>query len=440
MGFVKLAQRGGALILVLCGTALAANAPAIDAATSQLNTSDSTSNVDSLVAAVLDRNPGIAAMRAAVDGAGARVELAGALDDPMVSYLVAPNTAGGPRQGLNQNLQVSQAIPWPGTLNLRVRAARAEVLSANRLLDDARLRLAATTRGVYAQWYYVHRALAVNAENRKLLKRLVSVAESAYASGQSPQQDVLQAQVELTRLQSQKLELERQRRVVKSKINTLLDRTADSTIAMPDELPSAHPLPEYATLQAAALAGYPMLQSLDARLAAGRDRIALAHKNNYPQFKLIAGYNSIMDLPAKRLTVGVSINIPFGGNHRGELGEANARVLEAQAKLEQARSQLLGDLDQAYASATQADATIRLYAGKLLPLIQLNLQAAEADYAGGNGDFLKVITAEQQDLIANLELVRARTDLFTQLASLDYQTGGALFHTLANAPTLEVGP
>lgn len=440
MGFVNFAQCAGTLILVLCGTALAANTPAVNAATSELNTSDSTANVDSLVAAVLYRNPGIAAMRAAVDGAGARVESAGALADPMVSYLVAPNTAGSPRQGLNQNLQVSQAIPWPGTLNLRVHAARAEALSADRLLDDARLRLAATTRGVFAQWYYVHRALAVNAENQKLLNRLEAVAESAYASGQSPQQDVLQAQVELTRLQSQQLELEQQRSVIKSRINTLLDRAADSTVEAPDDLPVPHSLPRYPVLQAAATADYPMLQSLDARLAAGRDQIALAHKNNYPQFELMAGYNAIMDAPAKRLTVGVSINIPFGGNHRGELGEANARVRETQARIEQARSQLLGDLDQAYASATRAEKTIRLYEDKLLPLIHLNLQAAEADYAGGNGDFLKVITAQQQYLIAKLELMRARADLFTQLATLDYQTGGALFHTLANTPTQESRP
>ncbi|MGA9335250.1 MAG: TolC family protein [Rudaea sp.] len=395
---------------------------------------------EALIRKVLQRNPGIAAMRAAADAAGAKIESAGALDDPMVSYLVAPNTAGGPGQGLNQNIQVSQAIPWPGTLDLRIRAARADAQSAERQADDVRLRLAAVTRGVYAEWYYVHRALAVNAENRVLVKRLEPVAETAYASGQAPQQDVLQAQVELVRLQNQRLELERRRRVVMAKINTLLNQPPDTALAAPEDLPATRALPDYTLLQTAALAGYPMLQSLGARVDASRDRVALARKNNYPEFKLMAGYNSIMDLPAKRLTLGVAINIPFGGNHRGAVGEARARAHEAEARLADARAQLLGELDQSWAAAAQAIDTIKLDSRKLLPLSKLNFQAAEADYRGGNGDFLKLITAQQQYLAAKLELARARADLYTQLASLDYQTSGAVWPASASATTLEATP
>ncbi|MHB1334212.1 MAG: TolC family protein, partial [Sulfuriferula sp.] len=145
-----------------------------------------------LVQTVLQHNQSIDSMRAAADASSARIESAGALDDPMVSYAVAPNTAGGPRQGLNQNLQISQKFPWPGTLDLRSKMASAEAESADQQVADLRLRLVARARADYAQWYYVHRALAVNAENRNLVMRLRAVAESAYASGQSPQQDVLQ--------------------------------------------------------------------------------------------------------------------------------------------------------------------------------------------------------------------------------------------------------
>lgn len=45
---------------------------------------------DRLVQEVLKRNPGIEAMQASSDAAGARIESAGALDDPMVSYAMAP--------------------------------------------------------------------------------------------------------------------------------------------------------------------------------------------------------------------------------------------------------------------------------------------------------------------------------------------------------------
>lgn len=381
---------------------------------------------DRLVREVLQRNQGIDAMRAAADAAGARIESAGALDDPMVSYAFAPNTAGGPRQGLNQNLQISQKLPWPGTLDLRSKAAEAEAVSAQQQVADLRLQLAAHARAAYAQWYYVHRALSINVENITLVTRLRAVAETAYASGQSPQQDVLQAEVELTRLQNQSLELERMQRTVQAKINALQNLDPDKPVPAPADLPAEIPLPTMASLRAAALARYPMLQGLDARITASRDRVDLAHKANYPNINLMAGYNSLWDAPAKRLIVGVAVNIPFGGNHRGEVDAANARLREAEAKLADARTQLLSDLDQAYASASQDSATIDLYRGRLLKLSKLNLQAAEADYSGGNGDFLKLITAERQYLMVKLELARARADFFTQLAALNYQTGGAL--------------
>lgn len=412
---------GGLLLSTgLCGAAWAAELSPHTA---------TTLSVERLVSDVLRDNPGIAAMRAAADAAGARIESAGALDDPMVSYLIAPNTAGEPNRGLNQNLQISQKFPWPGTLDLRSAVASAEAKSADEQVADTRLRLAAQARADFAQWYYVHRALAINAENLDLLTRLRSVAETAYASGQAPQQDVLQAEVESVRLRNQALELTSLQRSLQAKINALQNLDPETAVPEPADLPQAMPLPTLAALHDAALKHYPMLQSLDARINASRNLVALAHKSYYPNISLLAGYNSIMDMPAKRLTVGIAINIPFGGNHRGEVGQANARLRESEAKLADMRNQLLSNLAQTHAGAAQAAATVELYDSRLLPLAKLNLQAAEADYGGGNGNFLKLITAEQQYLMARLERARARADLFTRIATLNYQTGGALLPT-----------
>jgi Outer membrane protein len=381
---------------------------------------------DQLVHQVWLRNPGIDAMRAAAAGASAKIESAGSLEDPMVSYAIAPRTAGE-YPIPNQNVQISQRLPWPGTLTLRRKVAEADAESTEEEVVDLRLRLAARARADYAQWYYVHRALAINAQNQALVTRLRSVAEAAYAAGQSQQQDVLQAEVELTRLNNQANGLASLRQTVQAKINALQDLPPDTEVSSPADIPSERPLPPSAELQNAALAHYPMLKSLDARVNASRNGVDLAYKGYYPKLNVSAGYNSEWDLPSKRLTVGVAVSIPFGGNHRGEVGQANAQLQEDEAKLADARNQLLSDIDETCATAAQAATTIQLYTQKLLPLTKLNMQAAEADYSSGSGDFLKLITAEQQYLTAQLELARARADFYTQWASLDYQTGGMLW-------------
>lgn len=393
-----------------------------------------------LVLAVLRQNQGLAAMRAATEAASAQIESADALPDPMLSYAVAPDSVGYPGQGLNYNAQISQAFPWPGTLHLRSEAAQAEAESAEQQLADMRLRLAAETRSLYAQWYYVHQALDINAQNLALLSRLQKVAETQYAAGAAPEQDVLQAEVESTRLRNQQLELARRQRTVQAKLDGLLNLAPDTPVAPPADIPPPQTLPSYALLQHSALARYPELKSLDAQIRAADTRATLAKTRDYPSFTLMAGYNSLWDPVAKRLIVGVSINIPFGGNHRGDVDETNARLQESEARLADARVQLLSALDQAYATASQAHDTIDLYTGKLLPLAALNLKAAEADYANGSGDFLKLITAERQYLLAKLELASARSEFYMQLASLNYQTGGALLDTPVATRTQDITP
>jgi len=385
-----------------------------------------------LVKAVLIRNPGLSAMRSAVEAVRAKIGPAGALDDPMLAYALAPETVGGFRttggrlRGLNQRIELSQAIPWPGTLDLRSKTATAETESVAWKLSDFRLRLAERTRAAYAEWYYVHRALAVNTENLALVTRLRAVAETAYGTGQAPQQDVLQAEVELTRLQNQMLEIERRRSTVQAGINGLLNRDPRAPLPLLSALPSTCKLSDYANLRKMALARYPALKRLDAEIVAGQDRVDLARKGFYPDFKLSAGYNSLWDSPEKQFTVGAAINIPIGAKHQGELEEANARLRQRRAERLDARASLLSALDQSYRTARQAKDSTALYANRMLPLARLNLQAAEADYSGGNGDFLKLITAEQQYLAARLELARSRADFFIQFAALDYRTGGGM--------------
>ncbi|MHB8884374.1 MAG: TolC family protein [Methylovirgula sp.] len=385
-----------------------------------------TLNLVAFVQYVLTRNPDIKVQESGHNAAVARIASAGALDDPIVSYAPAPLTMGS-SLGYGQMAQLSQAVPWPGTLDLRVQAATAQAKAAEYQVIDARLRQASQARATYADWYYVYQALAINKQTIKLVEHLKSVAEAAYSSGQAPQQDVLQAEVELTRLRNQSLELERRRLTVQAAINTLLDVDPSTPVDPPGNLPRPTFGRSIKELTAAALAQYPGLMSADAEVAAGDDRVELAKKAFYPNFNFIAGVNTLMNDPRQQLTVGVAINIPISGRHSGELDEAHANLSQSEAKLDALRGQLLNKLKQTYAAINQISHTINLYNKQLVPLATLNLKAAEADYSAGTGDFLKLITAEQQYLLIKLERERAYADYFTQFAALDYQTGGVIF-------------
>ncbi|MGB1581457.1 MAG: TolC family protein [Nevskiales bacterium] len=402
--------------------------------------------VEALVDEVLEQNRGIAALKAAVQAAKAGIEQAGALPDPMLIGAVAPETIGGYEspsgRDANVRIELSQQLPWPGKLGLKEEAARLETMAATEDVAAMRLELVSLTRAAYAEWHYVHQALAINETNRELVEQLRSVAESRYAAGLASQQDVLQAEVELQHVRHRDIQLNRQHRATRARINTLLNRSPDNALPHPGTgLTTSAELPDFDELQSTALATHPELKRLDQRVAANEQRARLADKEFYPDFRVFTGYNGLWDEDAKRWVVGAGINLPIDrSKRRAAVDEAQARTMRLQAELDDRRAQLLGALEQALATADEARHTIRLYVNELIPRAEENLSAARAEYGAGGGGFLDVITAEKLLLNAQLGLERARADYFTAYADLQRWTGKPLTQVRATMKGMETQP
>lgn len=388
--------------------------------------SEQTLTADGLASWVLEVNPGLAAIQAAAESAAHRIDPAGSLDDPMLSYGVAPLTASGDR-GLNRKVDFSQTIPWPGTLAAREAAARHEAVSADNDVDALRLLVIAQAKSAYAEWHFVDEGLAIHHATQALLDELIATTQTRYAAGRALKQDVLQAEVERTDLDNQLLRLLRQQATVQARINALLNRAPDAPLptAAPIPLPSTPPALE--TLQTLALAQHPDLARLEAQVSASNSRVTLAEKAFYPNFQVGVGYNSLWDNADKRPIFGVSINVPLDrSKRRSELSRTQADTRRAEWSLVERRATLLADLAQARAEVFEAQASVALYQNQLVPLAAEYLEAALADYQSGSGAFLNVITAEQRQLSTDLALARARADYARRLAELERWVGGSI--------------
>lgn len=375
---------------------------------------------------VLEANPGLASAAAGAAAAAYRVEPAGSLDDPVVSYGNAPFTAGSGR--LNQRIEFSQEIPWPGTLRAREAAAQYEAEAVGNDVDALRLRVVAQAKSAHAEWRFVDEALGVHDETQDLLDELISTAQTRYAAGTALRQDVLQAEVERADLDNHKFLLRRQQTTVQARINALLNRSADSLLPDADPITIHQSLPAGEVLEERALGRHPELAGLEARVSANQSRVALARQDFYPDFRVGVGYNSLWDDPDKRTIVGVSINIPLDrGKRKAELSRAQAQRRQAEWTLIDRRSALLADVAQTRAEVIEAQESVRLFESKLVPLAEEYLSAAMADYESGAGAFLNVVTAERRVLDTGLALARARADYVRRLAELERVTGGDLF-------------
>jgi outer membrane protein, heavy metal efflux system len=379
---------------------------------------------DGLAAWVIELNPGLAGLEAAAEAAAFRIDPAGSLDDPMLSYAAAPLTAGTDG-GLDQKVDFSQKFPWPGTLAAREAAARYEAVAADRDVDALRLRVVAQARAAYAEWYFVHAALEIHHATKALLEDLIATAETRYAAGRALKQDVLQAEIESRDLDNRLLWLLRLKATVQARINAMLNRAPDAELPLADPALGNSGLPSLERLQELAVAQHPELAMLDARISASTSRITLAEKALYPDFQVGVGYNELWSNSDQRPTFGVAINLPLDrGKRRADLSRAQADKRSAEWSLVERRANLLADLAQARAEVSEAQDTIANYQDELVPLAAEYLEAALADYQSGDGAFLNVITAEQRKLGTELAAARVRADYVRRLAALERWTGG----------------
>src|SRR4029079_12044633 len=127
-------------------------------------------------------------------------------------------------------------------------------------------------------------------ENLKLLREFRQNAETRYKTGVGPQQDVLQADVELARLEERLIALRRARLVAVARINTLMHAAPDAPLPPPAEVRSEAALPDAVKLRAQAIEGRPDLKAVTDRLAADEAALALAQKEYNPDFDLMAAY------------------------------------------------------------------------------------------------------------------------------------------------------
>ncbi|MGH8538493.1 MAG: TolC family protein [Gammaproteobacteria bacterium] len=383
-------------------------------------------SAEQFVAATLAANPTLPVREAAWEAARARAAQATALADPTLSYAFAPETLGDSEGEISHAVELSQRLSWPGKRGLRGLRAEHEAQAVREDIDAARLKLIAAAKDSFADWYYVHSAISVNRANQELLKEFQTLAELRYSTGSGSKQDALRAEVESNMLEHRAIVLDRERREALTRLNTLLNRVPDQALPPPADLPEPEALPSAETLRRLALARRPELLALGARMAAQGARIDLARRDFYPDFDVSARYDTFWDRDEQRLALGLSVNVPLDQTKRqAALDEARATRMRTELAIAERRAAIAGEVQRAYDRVEESKHVLALYRQKLLPLAAENLQAAQADYEAGAGDFLTLLSAEQNLLRTELTAIRARADYYRRLAMLEYSAGGA---------------
>ena len=370
-----------------------------------------------LVAAVLARNPDLDAARATWRAAVAGYPSAVTIDDPRLTYEVAPFSIGS-AVPFGQRVELSQKLPYPGKRAAAGDAALAGADAAEADYDTLRLELAEATVHAFDDDYVATRALEVNTHHHELIERISKSATAQYTVGKASQQDPLEAEAELIALDRERLMLETQQRAATARINRLLRRPADAP------LPPPPAKLEIAVEAGEGLARHPKLVAAEARIRGRAAEIAGSRRDFYPDLELMASYDSMWSDWQHRFMIGVAVEIPLQrSGRRASVERAEAEQAKARAELASVTDMLAEDRDLARRAIVEARADLELDEKRALPTARARVDAGLAGFTAGQTSFSTVVMAEHALRDVELRLEQTRADLDRRIATLDRVSG-----------------
>jgi outer membrane protein, heavy metal efflux system len=328
---------------------------------------------------------------------------------------------------------VGQTFPWRGKRALRTGIAQTDVTEAKAVLENTRLEVRIRVRKAFYDLLRTQDELRIHDGHVGIARQAIEAARIKYTVGKVPQQDILKAQVALTRLAEHMIHFEQDAEVARARLNTLLGHDPATPIKVRGDYAVPSHLPETEALEKLALASRPDLAQAHAAVEKSEQEKALASKAYTPDFMVSAGY---MLMPTNtdmrnRYMVEGSINLPWLNHrkHNAEIAEAKAKVSEQDAELAAMRNAAFGQIEEALAQARASKRLADVYHDALQPQAEATLRSTVIAYENDRTDFLNLLDSQMSVIDIDLAYFQALADFETRFADLELAVGTPINRT-----------
>ena len=323
----------------------------------------------------------------------------------------------------------SQDLPYPGKLRLRGEIAQKDADATQQKYESLRRAVLAAVKMAYFQLGYLAKRQKILDEDAQLLQQVEQAAESRYRNGLGNQQDVLQAQLERTKLLREINRNQLEQGKTQAELKNFLNRSQSSTDIETAELSESTPAYTFEQLLAEAKAGNPDLAGMQKIVERQGLQIDLAKKDFYPDFN-VQGMWQRTDPSQFRayyqFTVGMRIPIYRSRRQRPELAQAESDRDRAKSEYEVQSQQTAFHLRQQYVTAEKSAELLKIYREGLIPQARAELQAGMAAYQSNRQDFQALLASFIDVLKLDEEYWQTLSEHETALAQMEELTGETL--------------
>jgi outer membrane protein TolC len=392
----------------------------------------------SLVQEALERNPDLQSTRSTAEAKEQRILPAGSLPDPMLSLaysnLPVDDFALDKEPMTSRDIGLSQMIPFPGKLSLKEQVARLDAAQAADRVESLKNLIRFQVKKDFFLLLENREVTRLTEKNKALLGQLLAVANSRYAVGKAPQQDLFKAQVEISRLANMLIALRKKRVELLSDLNTLRNRP----VGTPVDLPPSHPLPgvlppEEGLLEIARSEN-PDLKRQENAVSQKESTLSLARKQILPDFQIGAAYKFRENAQngAERpdfFSANIMISLPlWHGRKQDREVEASIRDLSStKSSYENAWNGVQNRVRDITADITALNASLSLFDTGLLPQARESVASSLSAYQVGEVEFASVLLGQIALYQQEIEREKTAQALRIRAAQLELVAGKELF-------------
>lgn len=388
-----------------------------------------------LIQEALENNPKLEAAVQRALSAEKAIPQAGALPDPELSFglsnLPVNSFAFNQDPMTGKVIGVMQMFPFPGKLSLATDMAEYEAAAIKYQQEEIRNQVIKMVKQTYFDLYATDRALETTEKNRALMEQFVHVAETKYATGSGLQQDVIRAQVEISKLEDDLIMWQQKRLSVVARLNALLKRSVDTLVdktipelMLPDRPITIFPAEEIEQNR-------PLLKAWNERIQKAETAVKLAERDIWPNFTIGASYRQRDDLADGRemtdfFSATVSLNIPlyFNRKQNAKVAEKELTFNAVRSEYEDVKINVLSEIESVLAELERNRKRVELYKGGILLQAQQSLESAHAGYRVGKVDFLTLINNWMMLQNYELQYYFALSNFYINLANYEFAVGG----------------
>ncbi len=326
-------------------------------------------------------------------------------------------------------LGISQDIPYPGKLHLRGEIAKRDADVGQQQYEAVRRSVLAGVKSAYFQLAYLSKTLGIIESDGQLLEQVEKAADARYRSGMGNQQDLLQAQLERTKLLREITMHHLEVAKSQAQIKQLLSRPQSSPDIETADL-AEMPLPyTYDELLSGAKSQNPEISGAQKMIEKQTLQVDLAHKDFYPDFNIQYLWQRTDPTQFRAyymLSVGVRVPIYRNRKQRPELAQAEADLSQSRSEFEVQSQQVAFDLRNEYDTADKTAELLKIYREGLLPQARAAFEAGVAAYQNNRQDFQALLASFLDVLHLDEEYWQSLAERDTALARIEELTGLSL--------------